>query len=382
MLRIGMVAGETSGDLLGAGLVKELANLTGNYVVEGIGGDRLIEAGMTTLYPMDRLSVMGITEVMGRYRELKKVRDNVRDHFLKTPPDVFIGIDAPDFNLSIEHDLRQAGIPTVHYVSPSVWAWREYRVKKIKKAVDLMLTLFPFENAIYDKHDISNRYVGHPLADRLRTQPSQDSVRDELNVPPDSRVIAILPGSRINEINAIGPVMLSAAEILNQDNPGLYFISGLASDATLERFRELHATHEHVPQIDMHLGKAHQVMLAADYIMIASGTATLEAMLLNRPMVVAYRLSLLTYFIVKALAKIPYASLPNILANQAIVPECLQQDCHAEKIAAEMQELLDNNSKTKIMRQRFAELSDKLAVNADRRAAEAVLELVNHAKHA
>ncbi|MEQ8428218.1 MAG: lipid-A-disaccharide synthase [Gammaproteobacteria bacterium] len=382
MIRVGMVAGETSGDLLGAGLINELTRLTGKVIVEGIGGEKLVEAGMIPLYPMDMLSVMGITEVMGRYRELKKAQADIRDHFLNDPPDVFIGVDAPDFNLALERDLRQSGVPTVHYVSPSVWAWREYRVKKIKQAVDLMLTLFPFENSIYDKHDIPNTYVGHPLADRLMNPPAQASARAELNIPTDRRVIAVLPGSRMNEINNIGPVFLSAAVLLNQKNPDLYFTSGLASERTRHRFMDIHAATSNVPDMDMHLGKTHKVMLAADYIMIASGTATLEAMLLNRPMVVAYRLSLLTYFIVKSLAKIPYASLPNILANEGFVPECLQQDCHAEKVATEMQALLDNTVKTETMKQRFAELSDQLAVNANRRAAEAVFKLVNRVKHA
>lgn len=377
-----MVAGETSGDLLGAGLINELAKLTDKVIVEGIGGDKLIESGMLPMYPMDLLSVMGITEVVGRYRELKKARDAIRAHFLNNPPDVFIGVDAPDFNLALERDLREYGISTVHYVSPSIWAWREYRVKKIKQAVDLMLTLFPFENSIYDKHNIPNTYVGHPLADRLMNKPARASVRAELNIPTDRKVIAVLPGSRMNEINNIGPVFLSAAALLKQNNPDLYFTSGLASERTQKRFIDIHAATSNVPDMDMHLGKTHKVMLAADYLMIASGTATLEAMLLNRPMVVAYRLSLLTYYIVKSLAKIPYASLPNILANEGFVPECLQQDCRPEKVAAEMQKLLDDTGRTEAMQQRFTELSDQLAVNADKRAAEAVFGLVNSVKHA
>ena len=219
-----MVAGETSGDVLGAGLINELAKLTDQLVVEGVGGDRLIAAGMKSLYPMDRLSVMGITEVMGRYLELKKARDNLRDYFINNPPDVFIGIDAPDFNLSLERELRASGIKTVHYVSPSIWAWREYRIKKIKQAVDLMLLLFPFEVSIYDSHGVASRFVGHPLADQLRGCSDQSTARQELDVPADKTVIAVLPGSRMNEINNIGPALLEAAALLNKNNDHLHFI--------------------------------------------------------------------------------------------------------------------------------------------------------------
>ncbi len=382
MLKIGMVAGETSGDLLGAGLVRELVKLDGDIVLEGIGGQQLIKAGMKSLYPMDMLSVMGITEVLGRYRSLKAAQNSVRDHFLNNPPDVFIGVDAPDFNLPIELVLRQAGIPTIHYVSPSVWAWREYRIKKIKQAVDLMLTLFPFENAIYDKYQVPSKYVGHPLADRLKNETDSKAAREQLNVQTDSQVIAVLPGSRMNEINTVGPVLLAAAVSLHKSNPGLRFISGLANEKTLQRFRELQVDIDGLPEIDLHIGKTHQVMLAADYIMLASGTATLEAMLLNRPMVVAYRLSWLTYYIVKSLAKIPYASLPNILANRQLVPECLQRDCTAGNIAAAMLAIINDPERTSAMKKSFRDLSASLAVDADRHAAEAVLELLNSASNA
>ena len=324
MVRIGLVAGEASGDMLGAGLLYELKKNVENLSIEGIGGEKLLKSGMEILFPMDRLSVMGITEVLGRYFELKSLRGDLRDHFIRNPPDIFIGIDAPDFNLWLEKELRKAGIKTVHYVSPSVWAWREYRIKKIHEAVDLILNLFPFESGLYDKYSIPNRYVGHPLADKISGDSNLKNARRELGLPSDKTVVALLPGSRLTEIKKITAPLLKAAEISQSKNNNLYFVSGLVNKNSLNCFKEI--KNKVVPDlnIDIHVGKTHRVMEAADIIMLASGTATLEAMLFNKPMVVAYRLSWITYFIVRLLATIPYASLPNILAGKKLVSECLQ----------------------------------------------------------
>lgn len=376
MIRIGLVAGEASGDMLGAGLVSELIKSTNDISVEGIGGEKLSATGMNILFPMERLSVMGITEVLGRYTELKGIRDKLREYFIKNPPDVFIGIDAPDFNLGLEKELRAAGIKTVHYVSPSVYAWREYRVKKIRKAVDLMLNLFPFESKIYQDHNIENRYVGHPLADKINPNIDIKQTREELGLPLNKTIIALLPGSRLSEINRIAEPLLKAAMITRRDNNYLQFASSFINEKTHDAFKKI--KERVAPDLDVKIfvDKTHDVMSSADIIMLASGTATLEAMLFKKPMIVAYRLSGLTYLIVKLLAKIPYASLPNILAGKKIVPEYLQYDCTPENLSIELNSLLNSKDKQNEMKNVFLELSAGLKKGANQQAANAVMELI------
>lgn len=380
MLRIGIVAGEASGDMLGAGLVDALSQTVSGYSLEGIGGENLSKAGMNILYPMERLSVMGITEVLGRYLELRKIRNDIRDHFIKSRPDIFIGIDAPDFNLWLEKELRKEGITTVHYVSPSVWAWREYRIKKIRMAVDLILNLFPFESDIYNKYGIPNRYVGHPLADRLAIEPDIQEARKELGLPLDRTVVAILPGSRSNEIKKIAGPLVQAAQIAKQSNQELYFISSFVNEKSLNQFEIIKTKLVPDMKIDMHVAKTHRVMEAADIIMLASGTATLEAMLLKKPMVVAYRLSWPTYVIVKILANIPYAALPNILAGKELVSECLQAECTPEVLSFELEKILNSKEKISELKIKFSELSNQLRRNANVQAANAILELIEEKK--
>lgn len=376
MVRIGIVAGEASGDMLGAGLIKELEKKTEALSIEGIGGIKLVTKGMKVLYPMERLSVMGITEVAGRYFELKNIRDNLLKHFIQHPPDIFIGIDAPDFNLWLEKELRKAGIKTVHYVSPSVWAWREYRVKKIRMAADLVLSLFPFEAAIYNKYGVPNRYVGHPLADNITSTPNISAARSDLNIPREKTVVALLPGSRLSEIKRIASPLLKAAVLSQTTNPNLYFISGLIDEKALNYFTEI--KNKVAPELELNIsvGNTHRIMESADFIMLASGTATLEAMLFNKPMVVAYKLSFLTHLIVKLLAKIPYASLPNILAGKMLVPECLQSRCTPEILSSELNKLLGSAEQSEQMKMEFSKLSDQLKKNADLQAADAILELL------
>jgi lipid-A-disaccharide synthase len=376
MIRIGLVAGEASGDMLGAGLINELAKNIENFSIEGIGGDKLAATGMKILFPLERLSVMGFTEVLGRYRELKGIRDNLIQHFINNPPDIFIGIDAPDFNLGLEQALREAGIKTVHYVSPSVYAWREYRVKKISKAVDLMLSLFPFESEIYNKYNVKNYFVGHPLADKISGEIDVVQARKELSLPLEKTVVALLPGSRISEIKKIAAPLLKAAELSRKSNNNLHFVSGMVNEQSLNCFEEIKREVTPDLSIDVHLDKTHRIMEAADIIMLASGTATLEAMLFNKPMIVAYRLSWLTHLIVKLLAKIPYASLPNILAGKRIVPEYLQYNCTAENLSAELNNLLNSAEQVEKMKIEFSGLSKQLRKGADKEAAKAVLELI------
>ena len=376
MIRIGLVAGEASGDMLGAGLISELAKNIENISIEGIGGEKLANSGMTMLFPMERLSVMGFTEVLSRYRELKGIRDNLIEHFIKHPPDIFIGIDAPDFNFGLEKELRKAGIKTVHYVSPSVYAWREYRVKKIRKSTNLMLSLFPFESEIYNKHGVENRYVGHPLADKISGEVDVKQAREELSLPLEKTVVALLPGSRLAEIEKIAAPLLEAAEISKNTNNNLHFISGLINEETLSCFEEIKNEIAPALDVDTYLDKTHRVMEAADIIILASGTATLEATLFKKPMIVAYRLSWLTHFIVKLLAKIPYASLPNILAGKIIVPEYLQYECTAENLSSELNKLLNSDELVEQMKMELAKLSKQLRKGADKQAAKAVIELI------
>ena len=382
MLRIGMVAGEVSGDLLGAGLINALRQLDSRIVVEGIGGESMLAAGMTCLYPAEKLAVMGITEVLGRYRELWQIRNRLCQHFISHPPDVFIGIDAPDFNLGLEKKLRRSGIGTIHYVSPSVWAWREYRIRNIKRSVNMMLTLFPFESDYYSAKALPNQYVGHPLADKLNTGQPMSSAREKLGVPMGKTVVAVLPGSRMSEIHALAEILLRVSAKIAARNQAIYLISGLANEATCDEFKRIHE--RIVPQlnINLHVGKTHDVLAAADVVLLASGTATLETMLLNKPMVVTYRLSWLTYILVRMLARSPYAALPNILANRFIVPECLQADCGVLTIDATLQQLLDSPQQQSDMKQEFQRLSSKLAINANMNAAHAVMEFIHARQNA
>jgi lipid-A-disaccharide synthase len=376
MVRIGIVAGEASGDLLGSGLIDELAKKVEDISVEGIGGEKLVASGMNLLYPMERLSVMGFTEVFGRYFELRKMRAQLCDYFIKNPPDIFIGIDAPDFNLGLEKKLRNAGIKTVHYVSPSVWAWREYRVKKIHESVDLILNVFPFETKIYNKYGVPNRYVGHPLADNIPIETNVSEARNELNIPQGKTIIALLPGSRLSEIKKIAAPLLKAAKISKDLHPNLHFICGLLDQKSFNMFAEVKKQYAPELDVDIHIGKTHRVMEAADIVMLASGTATLEAMLFKKPMIVAYRLSLVTYLLVKLLAKIPYASLPNILAGKKLVPECLQYECTPENLSAELNDLLNSENEIEQLKLEFAGMSKQLRKGANSQAAKAILELM------
>jgi lipid-A-disaccharide synthase len=376
MIRIGLVAGEASGDMLGAGLINELSKNIENISIEGIGGEKLANTGMNILFPMERLSVMGFTEVVGRYRELKGIRNSIKEHFISNPPDVFIGIDAPDFNLGLEIELRKAGIKTVHYVSPSVYAWREYRVKKIRKAVDLILNLFPFESEIYNKYNIKNQYVGHHLADKINDEVDVERARKELNLPAEKIIVALLPGSRLTEINKIAGPLLKAAKISKKSNDNLHFVSSLVNEKSLASFERI--KNEVIPDlnINVYLDETHKVMEASDIIILASGTATLEAMLFKKPMIVVYKLSWLTHIIVKLLAKIPYASLPNILAGKIIVPEYLQYDCTAENISSELNRFLDSSDKVDLMKIELSKLTKQLRKGANKQAANAIIDLL------
>ncbi len=373
-LRIALVAGETSGDMLGAGLMRALLELYPNIEFEGIGGPRMAAEDCKTLYPMERLAVTGLTEVLGRLRELLGMRRQLAGYFIRRPPDVFIGIDAPDFNLGLEQRLREAGIPVVHYVSPSVWAWRQYRVRKIARSVDLMLTLFPFETEIYRRHGIPVACVGHPMADEIDLQPDPRPARERLGLP-DTPVIALLPGSRENEVRRLGPLMLQVAQWCLQQRPQLGFVAPMAGAGVRALFERQIAEQGNALPLTLYDGNARELMRAADAVLLASGTATLEAMLLKKPMVVCYRLSPLSFWLMRQLVKVEHVSLPNLLAGRALVPELLQRDATPENLGRALLQALDGVGQAERL-EHYRAIHRDLRKDASRRAAERVLGLI------
>jgi len=377
MLRIGIVAGEESGDLLGANLIEAVKEKISDVEIVGIGGDQLTKAGCKTLYPMEKLSVMGIVEVFSHYFELLSIRKGLKKYFLDNPPDVFIGVDAPDFNFSLERNLRKAGIKTVHYVSPSIWAWREYRLKKIAQSVDLMLTLFPFEVDYYVPNNIPAIFVGHPLAEKINLKPDKNAARNRLKLPADKRIIAIMPGSRKNELDKLVEPFIHTAARCKAKKDDLCFIAGLTNEDMGHIFsNSLKQIAPNFP-IKVIIGKALDVMEAADVILLASGTVALEAMLLKRPMVVAYKLNKITYEIAKRLVRIPYISLPNILARELIIPECLQSQCTPEILCNELMKWIDNEQSVIQLEQKFLEIHQKIKAPSRELIGNAVLDLIN-----
>lgn len=376
MLRIAIVAGETSGDLLGGGLVHAIRERYPDAVFEGIAGPRMQEEGVRSLYPLERLSVMGLFEVLGRYRELVRMRRNLIQHFIDNPPDVFIGIDAPDFNHVIEARLKARGIRTVHYVSPSVWAWRQYRLRKLRRAVDLMLTLFPFEASFYDEHAIPVRFVGHPLADMIPLQPDVHAARQAFGFEHGDEVLAILPGSRVSEVSRLADDFVQAAQRCASQRPGLKFLVPLVNAQTRSIFEA--AVQRYAPELPLTIvdGCSREVMTAADVVLLASGTAALEAMLLKKPMVVAYRLSPLTYQLARLLIKVEVYSLPNLLAGEKLVPEIIQHDVTPDRLCASVLEFFDEPQRALALQRRFSEIHRTLQKNASVSAATAVLELL------
>jgi lipid-A-disaccharide synthase len=373
-MRIGIVAGELSGDLLGAGLIYALKAKYPNAVIEGIGGSKMLAAGFHSHFPLETLSVMGLVEVLKHYFEIKKCHDSLAEYFLQQPPDVFIGIDAPDFNISLEYKLKKAGIPTVHYVSPSVWAWREYRLAKIARACDLMLTLFPFEADYYHQHNIPVKFVGHPLADQIPLDTDKKVARKKLGLNTNGKLIALLPGSRFNEVTQLTNPFLKTANWLLKQQPDLAFIVPLANPKLKQYFVQ------QVPNdLPIHLldGQSHDVIAAADVVLMASGTATLEAMLLKRPMVVAYRMANITYWLAKLLVHIPYISLPNLLAKKLLVPEFIQNQVTTENLVPAILELLNNPNKVQSLQNNFTKLHHNLKQSANQKAAQAILSLIS-----
>jgi len=371
-LRVALVAGEASGDLLGAGLMQALRAQHPHIEFMGVGGPRMEAEGLVSEFPMERLAVMGLVEVLGRLRELLGRRKALIAQLLEARPDVFIGIDAPDFVLEIEAQLHRAGIPAVHYVSPSVWAWRQKRVLKIRDGCDLMLTLFPFEARFYEEQQVPVRFVGHPLADTIPLDSDRRAARHSLGLPEEGQVIALLPGSRGGEVGRLGALFLDAAALLLAKRPDTRFVLPCANAA---RRAQVELLLEGRPTLPLLLtdGRSHEVLAACDGVLIASGTATLETLLFKRPMVVAYRVAPLTYLILKQLVKSPYISLPNLLAGRKLVPELIQHEATPERLVAELLPLLERPEQ---QTDSFAAIHHSLRRDASVQAASAVLALL------
>ncbi len=370
-LRIALVAGEASGDILGSTLMQALKARHPDARFIGVGGPRMQAEGLESYFPMERLAVMGLVEVLGRLPELLRRRKRLIQTLIDERPDVFIGIDAPDFNLGVELKLRRAGIKTVHYVSPSVWAWRQKRVLKIREGCDLMLTLFPFEARFYEEHGVAVRFVGHPLADAIPLEADRATARAALDLPDDAPVVALLPGSRGGEVGKLGALFLDAAERMRSVRPGVQFVLPCASPERRVQLEAMLAGRD----LSLRLldGRSHEALAACDAVLIASGTATLEALLYKRPMVVAYKVAPLTYRILKRLVKSPYVSLPNLLAQRLLVPELLQDAATADALAQAVAPLLDDGE---VQTHGFDVIHRALRQDASRQAADAILNLI------
>jgi lipid-A-disaccharide synthase len=374
-IRYVVVAGEASGDILGANLIAHLKILQPNAIFEGIGGPLMEAQGFKTVVPMDRLSVMGLVEVLARLIELLGIRKRLYQSCLDNPPTAFIGIDSPDFNMPLARKLKKAGIPTVHYVSPSVWAWRQKRIFNIKKSVDLMLALFPFELPIYHEHNIPIVCVGHTLADEIPLDSDALEARDTLNLGPiNGPVFGILPGSREGEVSRLAPLFVETMKRIKHKEPDAVFLMPAANAARRVQIESiLEGANAEAILID---GQSRTVMAASDAILLASGTAALEAMLVKRPMVVSYRVNKLTYAIMSRMIKVPYVSLPNLLANEALVPELLQDAATPDNLATRLLQTWRSFNGDKTIQVKYLNLHKMLRKNAGETAAKAIISML------
>ena len=369
-----IVVGEHSGDTLGAGLMIALKKQFPQAKFVGIGGDKMKKLGFDSLFAMDELAVMGIVEVLGRIRRLLHIRKSLVNYFANNQPDVFIGIDAPDFNIGLELRLKAHNIKTVHYVSPSVWAWREKRIFKIAKATDMVLALLPFEKAFYDKHQVPCTFVGHPLADDIPMESNKGKARVELGLPAESKILALMPGSRGGELSRLLAPFFESAQQLQQEDENLLLVAPMVSEKRAQQFNK--AKEELAPNlsIEVIIDKTQAVMAASDCLLTASGTVTLEAALIKRPMVICYKFNILTYWLAKWLVKLQWFSLPNLLANKALVPELLQDDVCAEQIVPLVKERLYQDQSQ--LNNSFTMIHQQLMCDASKQAANAVIAIL------
>lgn len=385
-LRVALVAGEASGDLLASHLMAALKQKVAQIEFVGIGGPKMVSQGLKDWWPMEKLAVFGYLDALKHYREIAGIRRTLKQRLLADPPDVFIGVDAPDFNLGLEIDLRQRGVKTIHYVSPSIWAWRGGRIKKIGKAASRVLALFPMEPPLYAEAGIPVSYVGHPLADEIPLEVKQQEAREKLELRPDIPVFALLPGSRRSELSTLAELYIQTARRILAELPNARFLVPLATRETREQF-ELAIFNQEAQQLPMRLmfGHAQDAMAAADVVLVASGTATLETALMKRPMVITYKLSPNAYRLMRKKAYLPYFGLPNVLAGKFVVPELMQDDATPENLAQAMLNLYGDKQVRQYLDQVFTGLHLQLRQNTAEKAAHAVLEtlgLVNDASPA
>jgi len=377
-MRLAIVAGEVSGDILGAALIDALKKLDPQLQVEGVGGSRMRAAGCACLHDADELAVMGLVEVLAELPRLLRLRRGLFRHWRAGPPDVFVGVDAPDFNLGLERKLRRNGIPTVHFVSPSVWAWRQKRVHKIARSTDLVLCLLPFEKAFYDRHGVAAEFVGHPLADQVPVYLDPAQSRRELGLPEQAQVVAVLPGSRRGELRRLGPDFAGTVAWLAARRPGLKFVAPMAGPVVRKAFEA--ALAQAAPGIEVTLvdGNAQSCMAAADVVLLASGTAALEAALVKRPMVMAYRVAKLSKWLAQHIwgLNLSHYSLPNLLSPEPLVPEFVMDAVTPENLGTEVLSLLDDPRRCQAMVQAFERIHRELRRNAAASAASAIVALV------
>ncbi|GMR06367.1 MAG: lipid-A-disaccharide synthase [Gammaproteobacteria bacterium] len=375
--KIGIVAGEVSGDLLAAGLIRELRQCPYTFEFTGIAGPKMLDQACESLYPMKKLTIMGLDGLFGRLSEILQIRRSLVHYFEAEPPDLFIGIDAPDFNLGLEKKLRKAGIPVLHYVSPTVWAWRKYRLRSMRHSIDRILVLFPFELDFYRQHKLNAKLVGHPMVRDINSDPDIESLRKSFGLSLQKKVIALLPGSRRGEIQRMAGDFLQAAAELSGKHPNLQFVTAMP-DSTLMDVFEAEVQKTDLKNIDLVrvVGHSRDIMASADILMLASGTAALEAAIVGRPVVVAYKVSWLTKTLVQLLARVKYFSMPNNLAGYRLVPELMQDDCTPENLEREVSRYLSDEAAVNRVTKAFKQIRESLDIDSDRLAAETVLEML------
>jgi len=379
-MRVGMVAGETSGDLLASAVLDGLQSRLGGPAglqAGGIGGPAMGARGFDPWWPSERLAVRGYAEVLREYPALRAIRSRLHDRMVSWRPDVFVGVDAPDFNLDLERRLRESGIRVAHFIGPSIWAWRGKRIEKIRRSVDRMLLVFPFEQKLYDEAGVPATYVGHPLADAIPLQADGPAARRALGLPERGQVVAVLPGSRGGEITYIAPAFVATIGWLARRRPDLVFVIPAATETLYGRLRALLATADLPSGTDVRLvmGRSHDAMAAADAVLVASGTATLEVALYRKPMVIAYRMAWLSFRIMRRMGYLPWIGLPNILCNETVVPEFIQDGATPEAMGAALLAQLDDPSLAARLAERFAGLHETLRRDCAQRAAEALLAM-------
>lgn len=382
-IRIAMVAGETSGDLLASHLIRALRRHLPDAEFFGIGGPKMQAEGFEVRWPCELLAVHGYVDALKRYRELSGIRRDLLGQIRAERPDAFIGVDAPDFNLWLEGKVRDAGIPAIHFVGPSIWAWRGGRIKRIARSVSHMLCLFPFEPELYERAGVPVSYVGHPLADEFPLEPDRVGARERLGIAAERRVVAMLPGSRQSEVRNLADIFIGTAKTLHERDPERLFLVPLATRETRQLFEEaLHRNNAGELPIRMLFGHAVEAMTAADVVLVASGTASLEAALLKRPMVITYRIGKWQYRLMKRMAYLPWVGLPNILCGETVVPELLQDEADPAHLAAAIDDWFADDARRAAVEARFTELHHTLRQDTARRAAEAILPYLRKARAA